>query len=83
MTEINNFQFFSPKSRGRNIVARACKNNYFSLVSFCWAAVLKVIKKKLLQALTACIINSLTTKVNILCLTEVMDRKTLYKQRKF
>ena len=35
MTEMNYFQFFSPKSRGRNIVARAYKNNYFSLVSFC------------------------------------------------
>ena len=57
MTEMNYFQFFSPKSRGR--------------------------KKKLLQALTACIINSLTTKVNILCLTEVMDRKTLCEQHKF
>ena len=44
---------------------------------------MKVIKKKLLQALAASIINSLTTKANILCLAEVMDGKTLGKQRKF
>ena len=83
MTEMNYFRIFPAKSRGRNIVARAYKNNYFSLVSFCGAAVLKVIKKKLLQALTACIINSLMTKANMLCLTEVMDRKTLGKLRNF
>ena len=35
MTEMNYFLIFPAKSRGRNIVARAYKNNYFSLVSFC------------------------------------------------
>ena len=83
MTEMNYFRIFPAKSRGRNIVARAYENNYFSLVSFCWAAVLKVIKKKLLQALTSCIINSLMTKANMLFLTEVMDRKALGKLRNF
>ena len=83
MTEMNSFRIFSSKSRGRNIVAGAYKNNYLRSVSLCWTAVSKVMKKKLLQALTACIINSLTTKANILCSTEVMDLKTLGKQLEF
>ena len=82
MTEMNSFRIFSSKSRGRNIVAGAYKNNYLRSVSLCWTAVSKVMKKKLLQALTACIINSLTTKANI-CSTEVMDLKTLGKQLEF
>ena len=81
MKEKNSFWIFSAKSRGPNIVTRAYKNNYLRLVSFCWAAVLKVIEKKLLEALTASIINSFTRKANILCLTEVMGRKTLGKRR--
>ena len=81
MKEKNSFWIFSAKSPGPNIVTRAYKNNYLRLVSFCWAAVLKVIEKKLLEALTASIINSFTRKANILCLTEVMGRKTLGKRR--
>lgn len=34
MTEMNYFRIFFAKSRGRNIVARAYRNNYFSLMLY-------------------------------------------------